>query len=218
MNKYYLFKDVKNKTRIPHNSTVELIKWARNRNVLLKYNGETIKSMGYHLRKLKFNEVKEEIISKLSYKNRNISPSDLKIQLKEKGFFKLCIGCGEKLTGRNTSWCNGNCSYEFYSRYIWSNLRSKLIKKERYICQSCKTKSCDGAFPLEVHHIFPIALGGNPFDEENLIVVCPDCHLDAHFELGITMKDYRDKEYYLNYVKENKIKTLDKFMDNKGRM
>ena len=95
---------------------------------------------------------------------------------------------------------------------MWSNLRSKLIENSGYTCQSCNTKSCNGAFPLEVHHIYPIALGGNPFDEDNLIVVCPDCHLDAHTELGITKKDYRDKEFYMNYVKKNRIKTLDKFM------
>lgn len=215
MKKYYLFKDIKNKTIIPNNAIVELIEWNKNRNVLIRYKGVLIKSMGYHLRKLKFQDAKEETINKLSYKSRSISPTDLKERLKELGFIKICLGCGIQLTGRNQSWCNGDCSHNFYSKYIWSNLRSRLLKESKHKCQTCNTKSCDGTFPLEVHHIHPIALGGNPFDEENLIVVCPVCHLDAHTELGITRKDYRDKEYYANYVKERSIRTLDYFMEFK---
>lgn len=153
-----------------------------------------------------FFQIKEEVISKLSYRNRNISPLILKDQLKKEGFVKVCLGCGEKLTGRNTSWCNGNCSCEFYSKYIWTNLRAKLIRKYSK-CQACS----NGSFLLEVHHIHPIALGGDPFGEENLIVLCPDCHLDAHSELGATIKDFRDKSFYEHYVKINNIKILDKF-------
>jgi len=213
MIKVYLFKDVKNKTRIPHNTLVELVLWSRNRNVLIKYRGETIKSMGYHLRKPTFKEVKAEIIEHLSYKTRNISPTDLKIQLNIYGFVNICLGCGVELTGRKTSWCGSDCSSEFTNKYMWNLLREKLLKKANHKCQSCNKGSSEGVYLHEVHHIHPIALGGNPFDEENLIVLCPDCHLDAHGELGVTMKDYRDKEYYINYAKERSIKTLDKFME-----
>ncbi len=208
MKKYYLFKDSKNKTRIPNNAIVELIEWNKNRNVLIKYHGETIKSMGYHLRKLKFKEVKQEIIDKLSYKSRSLSPTDLKERLLKYGFIRICLGCGIELTGRKQSWCSSDCSSEFTNKYIWNILRERMLKLANHKCQS---GSCKKEMLLEVHHIHPIALGGNPFDEENLTVVCPDCHLDAHAELGITMKDYRDKEYYENYAKERRIKTLDKF-------
>lgn len=152
-----------------------------------------------------FSEVKKEIISKLSYRNRNVFPTDLKYQLERKGFVKVCLGCGEKLTGRKESWCGGNCANEHYNKYFWSNIREKLIRKYNK-CQACSS----GSF-LEVHHIHPIALGGDPFEEENLIVLCPDCHLDAHSGLGASIKDYRDKLYYENYVKTNHIRSLDKF-------
>lgn len=156
---------------------------------------------------MNFLEAKKEIMLKLTYRHRSVSPTDLKNYLEKKGFTKVCLGCGEKLTGRNRSWCRGNCSYEFYSKYIWSNLRAKLLRKVGYKCQACSKNE----ITLEVHHIHPIALGGDPFEEENLIVLCFDCHLDAHSKLEATIKDFREKKYYEDYVKRNRIKTLDNF-------
>jgi hypothetical protein len=39
--------------------------------------------------------------------------------------------------------------------------------------------------PFEVHHVVPIHLGGNS-SLENLIVLCKNCHLEAHKEIRIS--------------------------------
>ena len=53
-------------------------------------------------------------------------------------------------------------------------LRTKVLERDRFICQKCKFEDKTGA-KLEGHHITPIYLGG--VDElNNMITLCFDCH------------------------------------------
>ena len=57
MTKYYRFTNKKGLLKIPHGAIVELILWSHHRHVLIKYEDEIIKTMGYHLRKIDNNNV-----------------------------------------------------------------------------------------------------------------------------------------------------------------
>lgn len=54
-----------------------------------------------------------------------------------------------------------------------SALRQRLLDKYNHSCVSCGVKNED--IPLELAHLIPIASGGETI-EENLTVLCPNCH------------------------------------------
>ena len=51
--------------------------------------------------------------------------------------------------------------------------RTKILKRDRYICQSCRKRFPSGQ--LSIHHIIPRAEGGDN-DIDNLITLCWRCH------------------------------------------
>lgn len=58
-----------------------------------------------------------------------------------------------------------------------SYLYAKIKARDRYICQTCglglNNPELNAVF--EVHHIIPVSMGGSD-DEENLILLCSNCH------------------------------------------
>ena len=55
----------------------------------------------------------------------------------------------------------------------WKRLR-KLILAEEPACRQC------GRAATEVHHIESIASGGEPYELDNLMPICKQCHDDEH--------------------------------------
>ncbi len=55
----------------------------------------------------------------------------------------------------------------------WKRLR-QLVRAEEPQCRLCGRPS------TEVHHIKPIADGGEPYDMANLMPLCRQCHDDQH--------------------------------------
>jgi hypothetical protein len=53
------------------------------------------------------------------------------------------------------------------------NLRHKILKRDRYTCQSCGARAPD--VELEVDHRIPVSKGGTD-DESNLVTLCFDCN------------------------------------------
>ena len=106
---------------------------------------------------------------------------------------KSCLNCNIEIPNRN-KYCSVECKKEYqYKEYIdrWKNGKEKgirgdyqismhiktyLLRKYNFKCAKCnwnKVNKYTGKIPLEIEHI-----DGNYMNnkEENLIVLCPNCH------------------------------------------
>ena len=104
-----------------------------------------------------------------------------------------CLFCGKSLT-KSAKYCNNTCQANHrYNSYIndWKNgkvnglkgkyqvsnyIRKYLLIKYDYKCSKCgwnKINPYTGIVPLEIEH-----LDGNYLNnsEDNLILLCPNCH------------------------------------------
>ena len=69
----------------------------------------------------------------------------------------------------------GRADYNQYINSIeWKNKRKKVLERDRYTCQECKTKSRS----LDVHHLNYETIGDE--DLGDLISLCRECHKDLH--------------------------------------
>ena len=70
-------------------------------------------------------------------------------------------------------------SKDFYNSKQWKQIRSAVLKRDKYICQFC------GSPAEEVHHVIhltPDNIGNLEVTSkmENLISLCRDCHIEHH--------------------------------------
>ena len=122
---------------------------------------------------------------------RSINPSEhFNKAVKER---RYCLNCGKELTGSN-KYCNQQCQLDYqYKQYIkrWQNgeetgskgkyevsnhIRRYLFEKYNCSCQKCgwnQVNPCTGNVPLQIHHIDGNCLNNR---EENLQLLCPNCH------------------------------------------
>ena len=106
---------------------------------------------------------------------------------------KLCTNCNKKISNRNI-YCSIECQKEYeYKKYIcdWKNgnvtgmrgnyqismhIKTYLLKKYNYKCAKCgwnEKNIYTNKIPLEIDHVDGNYLNNS---EENLIVLCPNCH------------------------------------------
>ena len=126
----------------------------------------------------------------------------------------FCLNCGKKLTKRQTKYCSNTCQkeYEFQQRIIkWKNgqlsgysgtnispyVRRYMLEKNNYSCEICgwnKINPFSGNSPLEVHH-----KDGNFMNnkEENLQVLCPNCHSLTDTYKNMNKDSVRDRSGYI---------------------
>lgn len=109
----------------------------------------------------------------------------------------ICLNCSKEFDHVNSStnkFCSNKCQAEYsHKQYIkrWKNgeengmcgeyglsnhIRRYLLAKTEYKCEKCgwgEKNKFTGTIPLEIHHV-----NGNYTDnkEENLQVLCPNCH------------------------------------------
>lgn len=123
-----------------------------------------------------------------SYNNRGICRNGT--SLPEHSY---CLNCGKEIT-RGNKFCNKNCQAEYdYKQYIerWKNgeetgiigtddisnhIRHYLFKKYNNSCQLCGWNIVNphtNKVPLQIHHIDGNCLNNK---EENLQLLCPNCH------------------------------------------
>jgi len=91
-----------------------------------------------------------------------------------------CWYCGREFPypDKRRHYCDEECRESYYQSHFWAELRRKILDEAGWKCARC------GGYAYEVHHITPISQGGNEFDENNLIPVCPECHYSLHRELN----------------------------------
>lgn len=65
--------------------------------------------------------------------------------------------------------------YQKGSNYGFENTKAKVLNRDNYTCQCCKTRKRN----LHVHHIVYRSNGGSD-EEDNLIVLCKSCHDKLH--------------------------------------
>lgn len=104
-----------------------------------------------------------------------------------------CLNCNSLIKSKN-KYCSNKCQQEYqYTKYIneWKNglksgmrgdyqismyIKTYLFKKFNYKCSKCgwsKTNPFTGNIPLEIDHIDGNYKNNN---EDNLILLCPNCH------------------------------------------
>lgn len=116
-------------------------------------------------------------------------------KVKENGYGN-CLECGKPLKVSGRKYCDNNCQQEyFYHQYIekWRNgeisgtkgnawidvsnyIRRYLLEKFDYKCSRCGWSEINpytGTLPLEIEHIDGDATNNK---EENLTLLCPNCH------------------------------------------
>ena len=104
---------------------------------------------------------------------------------------KLCIHCGkhyDPATGvRNRC---GPCGRAYDQRHSverrarnsakWQQARAAARKRDGERCRQCGSTD-----RLQVHHIKPLAEGGDKYALENLMTLCHDCHVRVGGRSGI---------------------------------
>ena len=143
-----------------------------------------------------------------------------KLQKKE----KFCLRCGTKLKSGQHKFCSNECFQKFQENLRlekWLNnpkvysvekippvIKRYLMAKYNCKCQKCgwgEINETTGKIPLEVHHI-----NGDCTDnrEENLQLLCPNCHslTPNHGSLNKNSKRYKLKKYK-NLIKYHETKS-----------
>lgn len=67
-----------------------------------------------------------------------------------------------------------------YKNKKWKELRDRVLKRDKYMCQECRRygKNKDAQM---VHHMFPIRdIPEYAYLKENLISLCNKCHNEMH--------------------------------------
>jgi 5-methylcytosine-specific restriction endonuclease McrA len=94
---------------------------------------------------------------------------------------KLCLSCGNEFlpTRENQIYCSKSCINKLRrgNTLILTNLsqREYFLEKANGCCEKCGKSS--GEFHL--HHIIPLHRGGF-HEENNIIVLCIECHRKEH--------------------------------------
>ena len=108
--------------------------------------------------------------------------------------FKKCKNCGQVIVEKNEKYCSNKCQKDFeFKTYIekWkkgevnglrgqysisNHIRKYMFEKHNYSCEKCgwnEVNKYSCLIPLEIHHIDGDYTNNR---EENLQVLCPNCH------------------------------------------
>jgi rubredoxin len=86
----------------------------------------------------------------------------------------------------------------FMRSYAWKQIRLRILKRDNYTCAYCGYRSDKG---MHVNHI-----NGNPKDnsDNNLEVICPECHMIMHSGLWCAVhkviKVFKKSKYNQNEI------------------
>lgn len=163
--------------------------------------------------------------------NKNLNATRKQIQNKENRAKEIyCLYCGKKLINQQKLFCNNKCQLDYrYAEYIkkWKNgensglkgqyslsrhIRRFLLEKTGCKCEKCgwgETNPHTNTIPLEIHHIDGDYTNNR---EENLQILCPNCHsltetYKSHNKNGRKgrSKYYRDKAVVVDTLEKGRL-------------
>ncbi len=132
---------------------------------------------------------------------------------------KYCLNCNKELVKGQTKYCSSNCQQEYQSKQKiieWKNgtfngmsgkyglskvIRKYMLEKANYSCQLCgwnKINPITGKSPLEIHHIDGDYTNNA---EENLQVLCPNCHSLTPTYKSLNKDGREDRQDYISRKK-----------------
>lgn len=126
-----------------------------------------------------------------------------------------CINCGKELFGAQKKYCSPKCQNDYQNKekiMAWKNgefnglkgesqlsdiIRKYMLDKAAYKCEQCgwgERNPYTDSIPLEIHH-----KDGNYKNciEENLIVLCPNCHSLTQNYRGANKNGRLDRLFYI---------------------
>ncbi len=85
-----------------------------------------------------------------------------------------CRVCGEKVRGRRTTYCSGECA-EYQCRLgSWSDMRAWVFERDGRSCRDCGDTTFKRGYKCD--HIIPVHRGGGQLGPDNLQTLCRTCH------------------------------------------
>ena len=139
---------------------------------------------------------------------------------------KNCINCGKELIGRQTKYCSNGCQKEYEHKQwierwkageetgmrgkygISNHLKKYLLDKYGHKCARCgwgKVNPFTYTLPLEVEHIDGDYMNNT---EDNLILLCPNCHsLTATYKGANKGNGRKDRKQYSLYANPEQEKS-----------
>lgn len=105
---------------------------------------------------------------------------------------------------QGSSYNNPDYSWTFGDSYIWEGEKKCILIRDP-ICRICGKKPS-----VEVHHIRPKHLKGNPTHPGNLIGLCLDCHDEVHRRIDNGIQKVVEESLDIDYANP-KQKTLEGF-------
>jgi 5-methylcytosine-specific restriction endonuclease McrA len=117
---------------------------------------------------------------------------------------KTCLWCGGKLPKRRRKYCCDDCAHLYFINKIaplwWSNAREVALERAGNKCEEC-----GGTEKLEVHHIELLSPGESYHNspknkQDNLKVLCRQCHEKAHHpNAGKHLKEIPKEQMVMNF-------------------
>lgn len=138
-----------------------------------------------------------------------------------------CLNCGKELIRNQSKYCSNNCQQEYQNKQKileWKNgtfngmsgkyglskvIRDYLLEKVNYSCELCgwnKINPITGKSPLEIHHIDGDYTNNK---EENLQVLCPNCHSLTPTYKALNTNGREDRQEYTNRKKNQQNYCID---------
>jgi len=105
---------------------------------------------------------------------------------------KHCLWCGNSLPKRRRKYCSDDCGNKYFVSYIsplwWDNARKMALERAENKCEECGNTKW-----LEVHHIEPLKIwevrhNNTMNKQENLRVLCRECHEKTHHPIAYRKK------------------------------
>jgi predicted DNA-binding protein YlxM (UPF0122 family) len=91
---------------------------------------------------------------------------------------------GSEMTGEDhPNYLGLDISNEWRRSGKWKRVKVQIRERDEYTCRRC------GEYGKQVHHKEPVSIGGAKYDEENLEVLCSECHQYVHWHTSL--RDYR---------------------------